>query len=381
MIQRAVPTNQQVDTSLRSIHRGVQQYQRIGLVAVHGMLVLLGIDLGNAPVPPANLPAIIASLVVFGAVSLALSLRGTAQQGYAWWPFAAILLSSVPLIATGGFIGMPALTVLVADAVVLLPVWGTVSVVVSAFGLVAARSVFAADAWEAGRMIVLIGALAACGVALAPLRLVRDSAYGMVADSIDRAVQHERTRLSRSVHDILGSTLTAIAVKASLAEKLLGDSNPQAAQEIREVADLARGSIEEARRASYGIAEITLEGELDRASVIMSSVGINVVITGTPHPRLSKPREELFAIIVREAVTNVLRHSKSTTCRINIDEAGIEVHNDGVLKVRGSDRSTLGLVGLRQGVMEAGGVLIAERGDNAEFRLIATFPPSRRGIA
>ncbi|GAA4043852.1 sensor histidine kinase [Nonomuraea soli] len=167
------------------------------------------------------------------------------------------------------------------------------------------------------------------------IRLVRVTAEleQARADLAEAAVLGERLRISRDLHDGLGRSLTAIALKGDLASRLL-DRDPGAARvEVAELVSVAREAAQDVRKVARGYREISLAQETHRAVALLEASGVEcqVNLAAAVLPRAS---EEALAWAVREAVTNVLRHSRATTCSITTVVGGgsaqLEVVNDGV---------------------------------------------------
>ncbi|MER6175518.1 histidine kinase [Streptosporangium sp. NPDC001681] len=151
----------------------------------------------------------------------------------------------------------------------------------------------------------------------------------------DRAaltLAEERLRISRDLHDVFGRTLTAIAVKSELASELIRRGrDDRAAAELREVRRLADEAGTEVRRVVRGDFQTTWENEVSGARALLGSAGITCTVTGEAVPA---PCAEALAWVVREGITNVLRHSSATqvtlTTTIDADEVLLTIANDGV---------------------------------------------------
>jgi two-component system sensor histidine kinase DesK len=190
------------------------------------------------------------------------------------------------------------------------------------------------------------------------------------ADLADAAVLKERLRISRDLHDGLGRSLTAIALKGDLASRLLDRDPATARTEVGELVQVAREAAQDVRRVARGYRAMSLAGEVDRAVALLESsgVGCQAHLAGVALPRRS---EEALAWAVREAVTNVLRHSRATTCTITTSAGGgtlrLEVANDGAPPEPGPPGG--GLTGLAERAAQAGGTCTATSTGSGGFLL------------
>ena len=176
------------------------------------------------------------------------------------------------------------------------------------------------------------------------------------------AVIEERERLSRDLHDLLGQTLSMITLKSELAGCLVKEEPERCAQELAEIERVSRKALREVREAVAGYRQPELSSELEGARQLLEAAGINTQIEST---KLVLPPDvdAAFAWMVREGVTNVIRHSCARHCRIHLtqknDMVRAEILNDG--DKRGLEESRaprgLGLAGLRERVCALGGYL------------------------
>jgi len=169
------------------------------------------------------------------------------------------------------------------------------------------------------------------------------------------AAENERTRIARDLHDLLGHSLTTITVKAGLAHRIAARDPERAAAEIAEVEQLSRQTLADVRAAVSGYREVTLANELAAAHEVLRAAGINSRLPGAVDS-ISEDDSALFGWVVREGVTNVVRHSRAENCLISIGDRSIEISDDGVAS-SGSVVSGNGLAGLRERVERAGGSL------------------------
>lgn len=177
----------------------------------------------------------------------------------------------------------------------------------------------------------------------------------------------ERGRFSRDLHDILGHSLTAIAIRAELAGRLAQIAPERAEVVMGEVEQLARDALEDVRRAVEGYREISLLGELSRARDALASAEITAQLPTAWDP-VARDVECLYAWTVREGVTNVLRHSEATQCSIVVTSTTLTISDNGQGMPEQS-RSGHGLLGLRERAAAADAVLILDSAPGAGCRL------------
>jgi two-component system sensor histidine kinase DesK len=164
----------------------------------------------------------------------------------------------------------------------------------------------------------------------------------------------ERERIARDLHDVLGHTLSLIILKSELARRVAGRDPERAAREIGDVEQVARKALAEVREAIRGYRG-TLDDEAARARALLEAAGIRAELDVAP-PALDRAREEALALALREAVTNTVRHSGATWCRVRVSgDAGgctLAVSDDGRGGIRGEGH---GLRGMRERVEALGG--------------------------
>ncbi|GAB3787377.1 sensor histidine kinase [Nocardioides ungokensis] len=171
------------------------------------------------------------------------------------------------------------------------------------------------------------------------------------------AVDNERSRFARDLHDILGHSLTVITVKAELAQRLLDVDVERTRAELADLERLSRDALTDVRRAVQGYRELTLPGELTRARAALAAAEIDAEL---PNSADEVPTElrELFAWTVREGVTNVIRHSRARTCEVRLTPTSAEVVDDGTGPGGGTATAGSGLAGLRERAAAAGATVV-----------------------
>jgi two-component system sensor histidine kinase DesK len=182
----------------------------------------------------------------------------------------------------------------------------------------------------------------------------------------------ERERIARDLHDVLGHTLSVVVLKSELAGRLF-DRDPQRARtEMKEVEQIARKALGEVRQAIRGYRAEGLVAEIDRAQKTLEAAGVTLECSVKP-PSLRATEETVLSLIVREAVTNIVRHAQASRCRLDFakNESGtsLTVEDDG----RGGIRQEgSGLRGMRERVESLGGRLKIDSGQGT--RLVVEIP-------
>ena len=190
------------------------------------------------------------------------------------------------------------------------------------------------------------------------------------------AVADERVRFARDLHDLLGHSLSVIALKSELAGRLLPGRPDAAAEQVADIERVSRRALSEVREAVGGYRRPTLAAEVDSARDALRAAGIAVDVV-TPSVALPADAEAILAWAVREGATNALRHAQAgrvgITVDAGLDEARIEVVDDG----RGADGPLdggTGLVGLAERVARAHGRIEAAGLPGGGFRLAVAVP-------
>jgi two-component system sensor histidine kinase DesK len=184
----------------------------------------------------------------------------------------------------------------------------------------------------------------------------------------------ERERIARDLHDLLGHTLSVIVLKSELAAKLADRDPARAAAEIREVEQISRQALAEVRRAVHGYRGERLETELASGRRALEAAGVSLVTEGHIDPSaLGADEERALALALREAFTNVVRHARATTCRVDLGrDAGrvrLTVSDNGI---GGASPEGAGLAGMRSRLAAVGGGL--RRGAGPGMCLVLEVP-------
>jgi two-component system sensor histidine kinase DesK len=202
------------------------------------------------------------------------------------------------------------------------------------------------DGWHQDRGILfgtLVAALAIWGITQAINRNIE--VLAVREENARLALDDQRNRFARDLHDILGHSLTVITVKAELAQKLIDVDPERARVEVADLERLSRDALADVRRAVEGYRELTLPGELARARMALQAAEIEADLPNSTDDVPTGVRE-LFAWTIREGVTNVIRHSGARRCTIRLTATSAEISDDG--HGPGGSAPGNGLVGLRE---------------------------------
>jgi two-component system sensor histidine kinase DesK len=182
----------------------------------------------------------------------------------------------------------------------------------------------------------------------------------------------ERERIARDMHDILGHTLSVIILKSELVGKLIDLDPERAKNEIRDVEQTSRQALADVRHAIRGYRSQSLDAELKQAKATLETAGLSVK-SEAAEVSLTPAQESVVALVIREAVTNVVRHSQARNCSLRMTPVNgtclLEIADDGRggLEVEGN-----GLRGMRERILALGGTLERETQDGT--KLTIQFP-------
>jgi two-component system sensor histidine kinase DesK len=189
------------------------------------------------------------------------------------------------------------------------------------------------------------------------------------------AVTEERLRFARDVHDLLGQSLSVLVLKSELvAKQLPEDTDDSTRSEMRDIAQVARKSLNDLREAVTGYRRATLRAEISSARTSLRTAGIGLLVEDNIGP-LPPEQDGVLAWCLREAVTNVVKHSGALKCEVRLSgdngTARLDVKDDGkgAISLNGGS----GLAGMRERVDLVGGTLEVDSKDGG-LRLRVTVP-------
>lgn len=274
---------------------------------------------------------------------------------WGWKYVAALVLLALGVAAIGGYASLGTVPFVVATAMFLLPMKAAVALLATTIVAtsVAATTMDEPGAWYLVVIVAIVGGIT--GV----VRLLDAAGARHRALTQNLAVTTERERVARDVHDVLGHSLTVVTVKAELAERLLDVDPERAKAELAQIQQLTRQSLAEIRATVGGLRVARLTDQIDSSRRALQDAGIEARLPNDPS--VVEPRHRVvLAWALREAVTNVVRHSSARTCSVELGTDWLTVADDG-RGLRGR-REGNGLRGLRERVAAAGGTVAIQPG-------------------
>ncbi|MDN3022233.1 histidine kinase [Streptomyces sp. S.PB5] len=202
-----------------------------------------------------------------------------------------------------------------------------------------------------------------------------------------RAVAQERNRFARDLHDLLGYSLSAIALKTDLAHRLVRSEPDRALAELDSARDVAQQALGDVRAVARGHRELSFAVEAESARSLLAAADIRASVD--VRCAVPDPVGTVLATVLREGVTNVIRHSKATECRIEVRDRGdgfirFTLSNDGVRKSSG--RSCQGggggggLGNLAERLAAVGGRLVVGTDERGWYRVVAEAPSAPAAV-
>ena len=228
-----------------------------------------------------------------------------------------------------------------------------------------------------GAHMLLVGAVT-LGLCVFVVGLTLLTTWGLhIMDDVERTkdveaelqIAEDRLRFGRDLHDVVGRSFSAIAVKSELAATLArAGATDRAAAEMNEVKAIAVASMEEMRTLARGYRDIDLSGEVAGARSLLSSSGCDLTVEGVP-AAIPTALHEVAAWVVREGTTNIVRHSSARSATLTLGPAGMSLRNDGA---SGEINERSGLLGLAER-LAAHGATLETSTDGDTFTLQITW--------
>ncbi|WP_433722764.1 sensor histidine kinase [Actinoplanes sp. CA-051413] len=252
--------------------------------------------------------------------------------------------------------------------------------------LVAAATVVADDSadgpgsFEVALVVLVFGV---CWLLGWTLRERRAHAARTAAQATKQAVTEERLRIAREIHDIVGHSLTVIAVKSAIGSHVAAERPAEASAALDVIAATSRSALTELRRAVGALrtdpdfAPTPTLAELRKLADRAAEAGIDVRLDVRGDCEVPEGVALAAVRIVQESLTNVVKHAGPTSCRVDVEgvpgELRVEVTNDGTTARRPAVDGA-GLTGMRERVAMHAGALTAGPRDQGGFRVRATLP-------
>ncbi|MGB8942459.1 MAG: histidine kinase [Streptomyces sp.] len=368
------------------------------VILLAALICYLGITAINLLSQGPSTPELITGLVTLSAVFglQLLHSRPGADRAAPWSKAATLgaqaLLTYLPLAffgilwgAMAGFLGGSLLLLLPPRAA--WPLYGVTGLSLLIPGIIGGMSVV--DLVYMCQSTLLTGLVV---YGLSRLSSLVEEVYAARAEIARMAVAGERLRLARDLHDLLGYSISAIVLKSELLQRLIRAQHPRADQEVEEVLAISRQALSDVRRVARSYRDMSLVSEVSSAKSVLDAAEVEVEVVLAPAiEKISSQAGTALATVLREGVTNLLRHSKASHCNITavVDDgtARLTIINDGVVENYHdpSPDSGNGLGNLKQRLDELGGRLITEREKEIPpacggwFRLVAELPAQAVG--
>lgn len=300
--------------------------------------------------------------------------------------YAALLAQAslvyVPLLEfKQAWVGLPGF--LAGTGLLVLPTrltWPAFGLVVASMGVIQAQFSNAAVDIAYTTVSTTITGLVVYGLTrLATLVTQLHAAQNELAEM---AVAQERLRFARDLHDLLGYSLSAITLKSELTHRLVMKHPERAQEELAEVLDISRRALSDVRAVASGYRELSLAAESESARSVLVAADIDVHMD-MDYGELPSRVRTVLATVLREGVTNVLRHSKAERCDITVrrndGKVCIDIVNDGVPQISvqrlgSGGNGGSGIPNLSQRLTVLDGTLTAGIDPDGRFRLRATAP-------
>lgn len=323
------------EPSAKVVHRLWTAFAAVWLL----VLVITIAMLAKAPLAPGRHAATLLGLTGLALLYLWLTLRiapigeeervGASQRVAAVAGMTLVVVILVYLAPSGGM-WWHAMYAVVAAGLALPPVVAA-SVITALVAAAMLAAWFVAGVVELRLLIQL--AIGAAAMAVRLLAIVVQELSKARVELARRAADEERLRIGRDLHDLLGHSLSLIVLKCQLARKLADASPAATANELDEIERSARNALQEVRAVVSDYRQPTLQGELAAARELLAASGMRSVVESSTGP-LPANAERLLAWTIREAVTNVIRHSRARVCVIRTlrqgDCALVSVVDDGL---------------------------------------------------
>lgn len=307
----------------------------------------------EAPVPVAAKAATLAAILGFGAcyvIGFAVTARAALPLLVA---MALCMVATVPVLGIDT-LGMTPYLGAFSALLVPAPMWWWTTPAIAAVPVLSLLG--EGDDFPAFFFILVWPIIGGCSL----VRVLTDAQMRVQSSRASLALTAERERMARDVHDVLGHSLTALSVKAELAARLIDTDPERARAELASIQATARQALAEVRTTVGGLRTANLAAELATAPRVLADAGITATVSGDVAD--TDPRHRaLLAWVLREAVTNVVRHSGASRVELILTRTGLVVLDDGCGFGTETSVQGNGLRGMRERVDAAGGRLVLDQ--------------------
>jgi two-component system sensor histidine kinase DesK len=292
------------------------------------------------------------------------------------------LIAYLPLIPLGTLWSTSGLAGFFAgSALLLLAGWVAWTVFAATIvSILVLSGVLASDAYDVAYLTLSTLVLSLVVFGLARLSLLIKYVHARRGELAQLAVISERMRFARDLHDLLGYSLSAITLKAEFTRRLIGTNPGRARDELAEVLDIARQALADVRIVASGYRNISLAKEASSVNSLLAAAGIDAQVD-INCGMLDEKLDTVLATVLREAITNMLRHSTARHCTIEAsltgDTVSLQVANDGAARAAPSAHRG-GLDNLSSRMASIGGHITAQVRDDGWFTVHAQAPLTPR---
>ncbi|WP_126642762.1 sensor histidine kinase [Embleya hyalina] len=321
---------------------------------------------------------LVADLVLYAGSFLVVTQVGQRQSRWRRSLMVGWLLvvgAALPVV-TGDVTMLVHLAYAIVAAVVLLPAEASrlVGLGVALAQVIATRVVDGRVDWDGTWLLVLLTLSFSSLFLLARVVSQLSAARAVIAH---QSVVDERNRLARDLHDVLGHTVATIALKGGVARRMLESDvdRDTVHTEVRDIEELSRKAMREIRSTIFDTRSVSLDDELANAVLALRAAGISATLPGTGDVVRLELRD-VFAYVLREGVTNVIKHSRARRCEVRFGETWLELEDDGNGRIFAKDAwaeagGGYGLLGLAERLRALGGDLTTGRVRTGGFLLRA----------
>ncbi|MEV4812059.1 sensor histidine kinase [Micromonospora avicenniae] len=318
------------------------------------------------------------SLQLFFLTDRARRLAGPARLGLL---VAQSLLGFLPFLVFGqSWVGMPGF-VAGSFLLMLAPPRSVVAFAATVFGTMVIQSAMTTEVLLVAYTTVSTVLTGLIVYGLSQMSILVRELHATRTELARLAVIRERLRFSRDLHDLLGYSLSAVTLKSELTRRLMVRNPTRALAELDDILGISRQALADVRQLASGYRDMSLGDEARSARSVLAAADIQVRME-IDHPALPQAVSTVLATVLREGVTNLLRHSRARNCEVLVTEQSgrvlLTIANDGADQGPGlpSEHGGSGLRNLSDRAGALGGRLVTCYSPEGWFRLRAELPVS-----